>query len=46
VKMCIDPNFEVYADSVKRSTIEALEWAKNSYLIYGQWVEKKSLAKS
>jgi hypothetical protein len=46
VKMCIYPNFEVYADSVRRSIVEASEWAKKSCLIYGQWVEKKSLSKS
>jgi hypothetical protein len=36
-----DPNFRVSLDHIRRSTIEALKWSKNSYLKNGSWAEKK-----
>jgi hypothetical protein len=46
MKICTDPDFAVSVDSVRRSIIEASEWSKSSYLIYGQRAEKKSVLKS
>jgi hypothetical protein len=46
VKAYSEPDFKVYADKVKRSIIEASEWGKCFYLIYGRKAERKSILKS
>jgi hypothetical protein len=40
LKTCLDPDFEVTMESVRRSTIEASEWGI-FYLIYGQRVRRR-----
>jgi hypothetical protein len=46
VKTCTDLDFRVSTDSVRRSTVKALEWSKKSHLIYGIEVERKSTLKN
>jgi hypothetical protein len=46
VRTCTDRDFKVFADHVRRSNVEASEWSKNSYLIYGRKVEKKLASKN
>lgn len=46
VKACTDPDFEVSVDNVKRSAIDASEWGKSYYLIYGTKAERKLASKN